>query len=474
VTTNAISFNNLTLNNTGIAGSDDIIISGALDVNGTLTVTDGDLDLGTNNPNVTTAGNVSVGASGAVTKGTGTWTFDGSGTSTLTNSTGSALDLGVVTVDGSTKTLQLASGALTSSTLTIGADDKLDINGQNLTVTTLVNNGTLQLQGAETVTITTMDTDTGTVTYVGDGDAAADTFTIKDFGATDYYNLTINSTDSNDTYQLGAAKVIAGALTVTAGTLDANGNTTTVTGLATVNGGTYSASTATQTFNGGLTVSSGTFTGSSGTVDVNGALALSGGTLTAPSGALNVSGNFNVTGGTYTHNSGTVTLDGTTDQTVTTNAISFNNLTLNNTGIAGSDDIIISGALDVNGTLTVTDGDLDFGTNNPNVTTAGNVSVGASGAVTKGTGTWTFDGSGTSTLTNSTGSSLDLGAVTVDGSTKTLQLASGALTSSTLTIGADDTLDINGQNLTVTTLVNNGTLQLQGAETVTITTHSEK
>ena len=78
-------------------------------------------------------------------------------------------------------------------------------------------------------------------------------------------------------------------------------------------------------------------------------------------------------------------------QTVTTGGQAFYNVTLNNIQ-ATYDRIIISGALDINGTLTITDGNLYLTTNNPNVTTAGNVSIASAGAVTKGTGTWTFDG----------------------------------------------------------------------------------
>src|SRR3989338_5271637 len=237
------------------------------------------------------------------------------------------------------------------------------------TITTLVNNVTFQLRGSDTLNLTTMDVDTGDFEYIGDADGAEDTFTIKDFGTTDYFNLRIASTDAADIYSSAAAKSISGTLTVTAGTLNMNGQTTTVTVLATVSGGTLQTSTATTTLNGGLTVSGGTLTGSSGAVNVTGNLIYSSGTLTAPS-AMSLTGDLTFTGSTFDPGTGTLTLNGTTDQTITQGGESFYNLTLNNTGADGSDDIIISGALDIDNTLTVTNGDLDIDLNDPDVTIA--------------------------------------------------------------------------------------------------------
>ena len=86
----------------------------------------------------------------------------------------------------------------------------------------------------------------------------------------------------------------------------------------------------------------------------------------------------------FSNNSGTVTFDGSSNQTFTTNGVTLNHLTLNNTGASGSDKLIISGNLDVNGNLTLTDGTLDLATNNPNVNTAGDVAIASAGAVSKG------------------------------------------------------------------------------------------
>lgn len=437
--------------------------SGDVDVNGTVTTSSGTLTAPSSG-SFTVSGNW-AGNGGTLTNNSGTVTFDGSGTQTVDE-----VDSFYNLTHSGSGTLQLTSNSITVGNVLTNSGGTFDLNGQGITFQTgganFSNTAIFKLIGSETITNITQDTDSGTWLYVGDGDSAADTFTIKDFGTTDYYNLTINSTDSNDTYQLGGAKSVAGALTVTSGTYDANGNTTTATGLTTVNGGTYQSSTATQTFNAGLTVSSGTFTGSSGTVDVNGALTHSGGTLTAPSGNLQITGDFDNSGGSFSNNSGTIIFDGTSNQTFTTNGGAYNHLTLNNGGASGSDRLIVSGNLDVNGNLTITDGDLRLSTNNPSVNTAGNVSVAAAGSVTKGSGTWTFDGSGTSTLA---GNSQDFGTVTVDGSSKTLQLTTSAATFGTFTIGADDIFDANGVNATISTLSNNNIFQLQGSETITLT-----
>jgi len=192
------------------------------------------------------------------------------------------------------------------------------------------------------------------------------------------------------------------------------------------------------------------------------------GTLTAPgSSSFTVAGNW-ANSGTFTHNSGTVTFDGNAslDQTVTTNGQAFHNFTINNDEVS-FDDIIISGALDVNNTLIITDGDLKLNANNPNVNIAGNVTIGASGAITKGTGIWTFDG--TTTYTDSTSGIQDIGVVTIGPSTTTTVNTADDLKVTSLTIGADDELDISNDTLTITgsgtpfTITSGGTFTIAGS-----------
>jgi hypothetical protein len=120
---------------------------------------------------------------------------------------------------GSAVIFSLGATETVSGNLTVDSG-KFNLSGYDLTVTgTVSNNDTIQLQGAETVSLTN-DDDTGTVEFLGDGDAVADTYTITDF-STVFNSLTINSADGNtDIFELGAAVDINGTLTTNAGSFD--------------------------------------------------------------------------------------------------------------------------------------------------------------------------------------------------------------------------------------------------------------
>jgi hypothetical protein len=270
--------------------------------------------------------------------------FDG-GASQVFNPGSGALACDVI-VSGASTVVALSTNALDIGTndLTINnATGVFSTSGQNVTFDTLSNTGTFRVRGSETLSITTQDIDSGTWEYIGDGDTLADTFTVKDFGTPDYFNLVINSTDANDTFQAGSALSIAGTLAVQAGILDMNGNTNAVTGTTTISGGTYLAGTATQTFTGDVTVSGGTLTGGSGTLDFNGNLSESSGVLTLSSGTTNLAGNFTYTGGTFNHNSGTLLLDSSTNHTLTGNVV-YNHLSLTESSNNSSDISLIFGS----------------------------------------------------------------------------------------------------------------------------------
>lgn len=181
-------------------------------------------------------------------------------------------------------------------------------------------------------------------------------------------------------------------------------------------------------------------------------------TLNASSGTggtttITVGGNWTVydTGtapAVFTAGNSTVILNGTTDQAIVTGGDAFYNLTFNNTGSSGSDDIIINGVLDVNGLLTITDGDLDVSTNDPNVNLAGGMAIGANGSIDLSayTGTWTYDGSGT--LTDNRATKGDLKAFTIDGSSATLTLGSD-IKATSISVGGDDTLNLGAGSYTL-------------------------
>jgi uncharacterized delta-60 repeat protein len=264
-------------------------------------------------------------------------TFDGGDAQTFNPGSG-AIGSDVV-VSGAGTIVALSTNALNIGTndLTINnATGVLSLAGMNLTADVLANTGTLRLRGSETVTLTTQDTDSGTWEYIGDGDTVADTFSIKDFGATDYYNLTIASTDSNDTYQLSTSLNMGGGTTlVSAGTFDSNA-VSTLHSVLTISGGTYLGSTNTTATNGLFTVSGGTFTGGSGAVNMSNGLTISSGTFTASSGTTTLSvGNFTRSGGTFNHNSGTFVFGSNIAHTVS-GSNTWNNLSYADTSNNGS------------------------------------------------------------------------------------------------------------------------------------------
>src|SRR3989338_6782566 len=213
--------------------------------------------------------------------------------------------------DGQVTGLYLSTGftgtvSLGRSLTVTGAIDNsagtFDLNGQSLDATnaTFSNAGTFQLRGTETITGLTQDTAKGTWKYVGDGQTG--NLRIKDFGQTDYYNLVINDPNENKrTFRTIANLTAAGALDVTAGTIDVSTNFSKliIDGILTINGGTLSAD--------------------GGDIDANGNLVLSSGTLTAPTAAddtsFTLAGNWTKSGGTFTQSKGRLVLDGT-DQSI--------------------------------------------------------------------------------------------------------------------------------------------------------------
>lgn len=184
-------------------------------------------------------------------------------------------------------------------------------------------------------------------------------------------------------------------------------------------------------------------------IDIHGTLTSSGNSI------YNVAGNWTNTG-TFTASTSTVNLTGNSSahQTITTNAQAFKNLTLNNTQ-GTNDQIIISNTLDLNGDITITDGQLNLATYDPNVTLAGDVSIASAGSWTKqdnGSSTTTFDGdSGPHTFTDSSsGGPQDLGLVIVNnGATGNDVNTASNMKVTTLNIYPNNTLDIASDNLTI-------------------------
>ena len=194
------------------------------------------------------SGTITVGAGG------GTAQFSASsGTQTLTSG---GVTIPILTHTGA-GTLQLAS-ALTATTLTNSAGT-LDLNGQNLSLTAAAavsNSGTIKLFGSETLTnVNNLDIDSGTVIYTGNN--TTNTYQIKDFGATDYFNLSFTDANTNKiTLQVADTKTltVAGALTLSSGSGTFDNSTydeaINVTSDVTMDNGTTSMGDATWTVSG--------------------------------------------------------------------------------------------------------------------------------------------------------------------------------------------------------------------------------
>lgn len=150
--------------------------------------------------------------------------------------------------------------------LFVQAGDSLTLAGQSLAVLgTLTNQGTITLQGNEAVSLANgNDTTEGTWQFVGDGSGGV--LKLPDFGAADYFNLTIADAHARrDTFQTVAELVVKGNLSISGGTLTASGGNVTTGGLTLSSPGVLNAP-ATLTDVGNWTLLGGTFNANHGTV----------------------------------------------------------------------------------------------------------------------------------------------------------------------------------------------------------------
>lgn len=193
------------------------------------------------------------------------------------------------------------------------ASGKLYLNGLALTMSgTFANNGIMRLRGNETITGLVQDINSGTWNYVGDFDGVSDTYTIIDFGATDYFNLTIGlttptNTDANDIFTATSSLSIGSGVIVDAGTLDPNGVGITAVSTFSQTGGTYLLGSGTQQYqNTTVSGASSQFVGSTGSLIIQGNWTHSNGSVTFPSATTTLGNNFTRTGGSFNPNGGTL------------------------------------------------------------------------------------------------------------------------------------------------------------------------
>lgn len=384
--------------------------SQTLTVSSSLTIGDGTnavtVRADTYNPATNVAGSVTINTNATYTKGTGTFTFNGTTAGTFTDSTSTPQNLGAVSINKtdtaapSTNNKVTLASSMTADTLTIdgtsGSADTLNLGSSGYTLK-LANAGST----ATVLTVSgTLTAGTSTVTFSAtnsDGNVNVPTLTYSSirFSGAETYVLTGN---------LSSANAIGGNMTIDSGA----------------------------------------------TLDV----------VADSDYAMSVAGNWS-NSGTFRPRSGIVTFNGSSSQTVDNGSGAFSDLVIANTGTAGTanDDVIPSSDVTVNDDLTVTSGQFKLSTNDPDVSVAGNISIGSSGIITKGSGTWTFNGTTATTFTDSTTMPQNLGAVsinktdTVAASTNNKVTLASSMTVDTITIngtsGSADTLNLGSSGYTL-------------------------
>ena len=145
-----------------------------------------------------------------------------------------------LTINGGVSSVFSLPANLTGMTTVTISQGILSLSGYNLSATTLSNEGTLRLNGHETITLTTTDVNSGTFEYVGRN--VVENLTIKDFGSTDYFSLKINDVNANKaTYVLGAGLNVDGILTLTSANISVGIYNLTLAGSGALSGGSSSS-----------------------------------------------------------------------------------------------------------------------------------------------------------------------------------------------------------------------------------------
>ena len=237
--TSTIKYSGATANVTGTTYS-------SLNLNGTDTLPASDITL---------RGNLTVTASGVVTKSAANkiiFAVGGGSTQTVTDSAAAKSDLGIIQVSANSGNTTLNMGSnITLTSLIIDASQTFSDVSNTLTIT---GNGTV-------ITANGTFSPLGTVSFTP---AATTGVTIP---AITFRNVILNKASNTFTAAAGTLSFLTGNLTITAGTLDLNTNDPTVSidGTLTINGTLLASNTSSLTVKGGFT-NNGTFTHNNGTV----------------------------------------------------------------------------------------------------------------------------------------------------------------------------------------------------------------
>ncbi len=392
------SFNNLTINKSGGIAT----LAGAIVVNGSVTLTQGELDVSASNFGISVGGDWSNNG-GTFTARAGTVTFNGTGAQAINGTAASQTFYNVTLTKTAATTLSVG-----GSTATLTVNNLTETTGNFTAPTTLDINGILTLS-AGTFTAG------ANITIAGNwAQAAAATFTPG---------------SGTVTFDGTAAQTLGTATSLTFNNLTVNKSL-----------GLTMSTTTTLTVND-LTVTAGSFTPPA-TLNINGSFLQNGGTLTAGAN-INVAGNWTRNGGTFTQGANTVTFNGASQTIAGSIATTFNNLTVNaSTGLA------LTTGPTVNGTLTLTSGA---------VTSAGSLTMGTGATISRATGILDASPGGTSFNVLYTGGTAVTTGPELPTSTSVLQaltinntggvtLGANVSVNNGLTIGSGATLDVSASD----------------------------
>jgi hypothetical protein len=171
-------------------------LTGDFSISGNFVRTNGPITNPSSAYTFSVGGNVTVDSASNFGGSNFTLRLNGTGTQTITNSVPIATAFNVNKASGSAVLGTSMTVTTYACTVTAGT---FDLSGYPFTCSTgftISSGATLQLVGSEVLTTPTLNSGS-TVKYVGDGDSSSDSYALKDFT---YSNLTINPTDSGDTF----------------------------------------------------------------------------------------------------------------------------------------------------------------------------------------------------------------------------------------------------------------------------------
>ena len=461
------------------SGTNSFSNTGTLEVAGTLTLTS---DLVTNTAGIITVdsngtldltgsdtiNNGQLNNNGGLIKvtGTGNEIENETGGTAFTSGTNSFSNTGTLEVAG-TLTLNSDLVTNTSGIITVDSTGTLDLTGSDT-----INNGQLNNNGGlikVTSTGNEIENESGSTAFTSGTNSYSNTGTLEVAGTLTLNSDLVTNTSGIITVDSTGTLDLTGSDTINNGQLNNNGGLIKVTGtgneIENESGGTAYTSgtnsftnTGTLEVAGTLTLNSDLVTNTSGiiTVDSTGTLDLTGsdtinnGQLNNNGGLIKVTGTGNEieneTGGTARFTSGTNSFTNT--GTVTIGGTAAGTLTLNSDLVTNTAGII---TVDSNGTLDLTGSD-----------TINNGQLNNNGGLIKvtGTGNEIENESGGTAFTSGTNSFTNTGTVTIGGTAAgTLTLNSDLVTNTAgiITVDSTGTLDLTGSDA-----INNGQLNNNG------------